>query len=203
MTANVTIRPVGEVSSGHIYIEDIYPLVDAGRFAVKRIIGEPVDVWADIFRDGHVVLAAELLWRSETSDKWSRVPMRLDANDRWTASFVPTAPGRYVYAIEAWTDLFATWRRDFLAKRQAAMDVKLEIEEGRNLLALLKPRDPGARAIDPRRMSRCPTLADDPSPLLSDESGDRRERKHAIRSHAQRELPAGRRPAACTRGRLV
>ena len=24
---------------------------------------------------------------------------------------------RYVYAIEAWTDEFATWRRDFIAKR--------------------------------------------------------------------------------------
>ena len=39
-----------------------------------------------------------------------------DQNDRWTATFVPGTPGRYVYAIEAWTDLFGSWRRDFLLK---------------------------------------------------------------------------------------
>lgn len=168
VTANVTISLVGDVSGRRIYIEDVYPLVDAGRFAVKRIVDEPVDVWADIFRDGHVVLAADLLWRPETSDKWSRVPMRIHENDRWMGSFIPRAVGRYVYAIEAWTDLFATWRHDFLAKRQAGMDVGLEIEEGRRLLAFLKPQDPAqARLI--RGIRRMTTLADDPAPLLSEE----------------------------------
>ena len=84
-----------------IYIEDIYPSVDGGRFPVKRIADERVDVWADIFCDGHSVLAADLLWRSQSSGDWSRVPMRLDGNDRWTASFTPPEPGRYCYAIEA------------------------------------------------------------------------------------------------------
>jgi starch synthase (maltosyl-transferring) len=140
VTANVSISPVGDLSGRRIYIEDIYPLVDAGRFPVKRIVDEPVDVWADIFREGHAVLAAELLWRLEGADKWSRVPMRLGDNDRWNASFTPTTVGRYLYAIEAWTNVFATWRRDFLAKREAGLNVTLEIEEGRKLLAGLKPR---------------------------------------------------------------
>jgi starch synthase (maltosyl-transferring) len=43
-----------------MYIEDVYPLVDPGHFPVKRIIGEPVDVWADILRDGHAVAAGSL-----------------------------------------------------------------------------------------------------------------------------------------------
>ena len=107
------IPAVGGRSGRRIYIEDVYPLVDAGRFPVKRIIGEPVDVWADILRDGNAVLAAELLWRPEASHRWSRAPMRLHDNDRWTAIFTPPSPGRYLYAIEAWTDLFATWRRTF------------------------------------------------------------------------------------------
>ena len=48
------------------------------------------------------------------------------------------------------------------------MDVKLEIEEGRKLLALLKPRDPThARSI--RAVCRMSTLADDPAPLLSED----------------------------------
>jgi hypothetical protein len=32
--------------------------------------------------------------------------MRLHDNDRWTAIFTPPSPGRYLDAIEAWTDLF-------------------------------------------------------------------------------------------------
>ena len=87
MTANVSIPLVGDVSGRRIHIEDVFPLVDAGRFPVKRISGEPVEVWADILRDGHVVLAADLLWRPEQTDQWSRVPMRLHENDRFTASF--------------------------------------------------------------------------------------------------------------------
>ena len=168
VTANVSIRSVGDLSGQRIYIEDVYPAVDAGRFSVKRVVGEEVEVWADIVRDGHAVLAAELLWRREGADKWSRVAMTLHQNDRWTASFTPTEVGRYVYAIEAWTDVFATWRRDFLAKRDAGMDVALEIEEGRKVLTELKLRvNDGARLL--RDVCRKSDLLDDPAPLLSDE----------------------------------
>ena len=165
--ANLSIPSVAGLSSPRIVIEDVYPAVDAGRFPVKRIAGEPVEVWADIIRDGHAVLAAELLWRAEASDRWSRTPMRLHENDRWTATFTPTSVGRYQYAIEAWTDAFGTWRRDLLAKRRAGLDVKLEIAEGRNLLAALKPPEASqARLI--RELCRTPMSAD-PAPLLSDE----------------------------------
>ena len=124
-----------------IFIEDVYPAVDEGRFAVKRIAADPVEVWADIFRDGHAVLAADLLWRAQGSNDWSRTPMRLHGNDRWTATFAPPHPGRYLYTIEAWTDLLGTWRHDLLAKRGAGQDVKLELEEGRSLAARIKPRN--------------------------------------------------------------
>jgi starch synthase (maltosyl-transferring) len=169
----VSIPSVGTLSGRRIYIEDIYPLVDAGRFPVKRIVGEPIDVWADIFRDGHAVLAAELLWRSETIDRWSRVAMRLHDNDRWSASFTPARVGRHIYVIEAWTDVFATWRRDFIAKREAGLNVGLEREEGRRLLATLKPRnDAWARLIDDarRNIDACRTSkAGENADLLSEE----------------------------------
>src|SRR3974390_1193257 len=56
-------------------IEDIYPCVDGGPYPVKRIAGECVEVWADIFREGHDVFAAALLWRPETSKDWRREPI--------------------------------------------------------------------------------------------------------------------------------
>jgi starch synthase (maltosyl-transferring) len=145
VTANVSIPSVGDRFGRRIYIEDVFPSVDGGRFPVKRVAGDAIEVWADIFRDGHSVLAAELLWRPEAADKWSRVAMRLHGNDRWSASFTPTQVGRYLYAIEAWTDVFASWRRDFLTKREAGMEVTLELEEGRRLLAGLRRRN-GAEA---------------------------------------------------------
>jgi starch synthase (maltosyl-transferring) len=134
VTASITLSSFGDLTGRRIVIEDVYPAVDAGRFPVKRVAGEPVDVWADIFRDGHALLAAELLWRPEGASRWSRTRMRLHPNDRWSASFVPKKPGRYVYAIEAWTDHYFTWRHNYLAKRDAGLDVTLELREGRLLL---------------------------------------------------------------------
>jgi starch synthase (maltosyl-transferring) len=168
VTANVSIPLVSDLSGQRIYIEDIFPAVDAGRFPVKRIAGEPVDVWADIFRDGHAVLAANLVWRPESSAKWSRISMRFHQNDRWTGTFTPLTPGRYVYAIEAWTDVFATWRRDFLAKRQAGADVSVEAHEGRLLLKSLKPRSK-AEAFIISEAIREAEASDDPAPLLAEE----------------------------------
>ena len=119
-------------------VEDIYPSVDGGRYPVKRIAGEPIEVWADILREGHDRLAAELLWRKETEAEWRREPMRLHSNDRWHGRFTPPEPGRYLFAIEAWTDQFATWRHGLLLKREAGIDVALEAREGRELLGELQ-----------------------------------------------------------------
>ena len=73
-------------------VEKIYPSIDDGRYPVKRIAGEPVEVWADILREGHDVLAAALLWRKETAREWQRETMRLHGNDRWRGSFTPPSP---------------------------------------------------------------------------------------------------------------
>ncbi|MEA2936944.1 MAG: hypothetical protein QOC56_448 [Alphaproteobacteria bacterium] len=125
-------------------IEDVFPCVDCGRFPVKRIAGEAVDVWADIFRDGHEVIAAALLWRAETESTWRREPMNFHENDRWRGRFVPPSPGRYLYALEAWTGQFATWRRDVLRKREAGQDVALEGREGCELLGQVSRPAAGA-----------------------------------------------------------
>src|SRR5262249_46069199 len=115
----------------------------------------------------HARLAADLLWRLEVSDKWTRVHMQLHADDRWHATFTPPEPSRYVYAIEAWTDAIATWRHDFLAKRDAGLDVRLELEEGRQLLAGLHlTKDAAARLIEHIRQE---TDRSDDSPLLPHE----------------------------------
>ncbi len=139
--------PVADLSGRRYFIDDVYPSVDGGRFPVKRVAGEPIEVWADIFRDGHEVVATALLWRRDGELKWQRAPMRFFENDRWVGSFVPPEPGRFSYAVEAWTDTFATWRRDFALKRDAGQNVTLEAQEGRALLEAVRARKEAKETI--------------------------------------------------------
>ncbi|MBC9881885.1 DUF3416 domain-containing protein [Bradyrhizobium sp. INPA01-394B] len=132
---NKTIQTVESAAAGSAFlIEDVYPSIDGGRFAVKRIAGERVEVWADIYRDGDATISAALIWRGEHEREWRREPMTHHGDDRWSASFVPTEPGQYVYAIEAWTDEFATWRHGVERKQLNGADVTLDAIEGAGLL---------------------------------------------------------------------
>ena len=73
ITVNKTIQTVESAASGSAFlIEDVYPSIDGGRFAVKRIAGERVEVWADVYRDGDDVVSAALIWRGEQErDAWA------------------------------------------------------------------------------------------------------------------------------------
>jgi len=140
-------RSPADPTGPRFLIEDIYPCVDGGRYPVKRIAGESVEVWADIFREGHDVIAAALLWRLEATLDWRREPMQFHTNDRWHGRFTPPSPGAYLFAIEAWTDQFATWRKEFNLRKEAGQDLSLPAREGHELLAELKPRERKARLV--------------------------------------------------------
>ena len=149
-------------------IEEIFPCVDGGRYPVKRIAGESVEVWADIFREGHDVLAATLLWRAENEKDWQREPMVLDSNDRWHGSFTPPSPGPYLFAIESWTDQYATWKKGLLLKRDAGQDVSVELQEGVELIGELMPRERMAKRAVETALKRFKS-DNDSSALLSSE----------------------------------
>ncbi|MBV9558405.1 MAG: DUF3416 domain-containing protein, partial [Pseudolabrys sp.] len=145
MISNVERSPT-DPTGPRFRIEDIYPAVDGGRFAVKRIAGESFAVWADIFRDGHEEMRAALRWRRDGTKRWHAVEMKLHGNDRWSAPITLAEPGSYVFQIEAWTDAFATWRKGALLKKKAGLDISLELREGQELIASLKPKDSAVRA---------------------------------------------------------
>ena len=65
-----------------VVIEAVSPEVDAGRFPIKRTVGEGVIVEADIFAEGHGTLAAVLKHRHESAPDWTEVPMKPLVNDR-------------------------------------------------------------------------------------------------------------------------
>jgi starch synthase (maltosyl-transferring) len=147
---------VGQVPAQHalwrrearIQIEAVYPELDGGRYPVKRIVGDGLEVWADIFRDGHDKLRAVLKYAAG-DEEWREVRFVHFDNDRWVARLRLDGVGRWRYTIEAWTDAFESWRDEFDKKRAAGQEVALELAEGRALLAeALTAADPA----DARRL---------------------------------------------------
>ena len=66
-----------------VVIDNVQPLIDCGRSPIKRIVGEDLVVEADIFKDGHDVVAAVLKWRVVGKRAWRETPMIFVDNDRW------------------------------------------------------------------------------------------------------------------------
>ena len=116
-----------------ILIEDVWPEIDAGRYPIKRVVGDEVTVWADIFRDGHDKIRAVLKYGFE-GEAWRETPFAFFDNDRWAARFRPDRVGRWRYTIEAWSDHFESWRADLLKKEEAGQDIAVELVEGELLV---------------------------------------------------------------------
>jgi starch synthase (maltosyl-transferring) len=122
-----------------IVIQFPTPSVDDGRYPAKRVAGDTVAVEADIFRDGHDILRAVIRYKPPRARNWREAEMhRIDAHlggVRWAGGFEVDQTGRWEYTVEAWTDVFGTWR-DELERKVAAQqhDLAGELSEGVQLL---------------------------------------------------------------------
>jgi starch synthase (maltosyl-transferring) len=111
------------------------PTVDGGRYAPKRCVGDTVKVSADIFRDGHEIMRAVVRYKAPGGRRWLEAPMQaVDAHVngvRWEGEFTVETPGSWQYSIEAWSDVFATWRDEMHRKIDAGQhDLGGELSEG-------------------------------------------------------------------------
>jgi starch synthase (maltosyl-transferring) len=178
-TASRQARPatveIPEALIRRVVIERIRPAIDDGRFPIKRTVGESVQVVADIFADGHDVIAAVLQDRSakasrssdddrsgarglsRANDGWRETPMTLvaEGTDEWTASFTVDDVGWHEYRVLGWVDRFLTWRRDLRIKAAAGQDVSIELLEGSILL-----REAAERANSDWLLERSDILSD-------------------------------------------
>jgi len=116
-----------------VIIEDVTPQVDEGRFPARRTPGEQVIVEADIFADGHDVLAAVTRWRRAGDAAWTETPMAPLGNDRWRAAFSIADVTEHEFTVEGWVDRRATWREGLEKKIAAGQDVSSERLEERTL----------------------------------------------------------------------
>lgn len=136
MTTESTRVPPLKPNSSHaptVVISNLWPAVEGGRYAIKRIVGEPLQIWVDIFKDGHDQLDAAVKWRRQGVDAWEEQRMTSLENDRWTATFAAAEMGTWEYTVEAWKDDYKTWLHDFERKvvaRTEGETLATEILEG-------------------------------------------------------------------------
>lgn len=138
-----------------VVIEAVEPSVDGGRFPIKRIVGDRLEISADVFADGHDVVLAALRSRYAPDGAWLETPMQPLGNDRWRAELTLDRVGRCEYTIVGWVDAFESWRRDLAKRREAGQDLRSELQIGAALVADAARRAPAAAAA---RLSHWQTL---------------------------------------------
>jgi starch synthase (maltosyl-transferring) len=144
------------------------PVLDGGRYAPKRTLGESVDVRATIFADGHDVLRAVVKHKAPGGRRWNEEPLtHIDGHvdgDTFAGAFASTALGRHQWTIEAWIDGFASWREELRRKVEGGQhDLAGELSEGVVLLEAARGR---AKAASDRKLIKhaITTLTDAEAP---------------------------------------
>ncbi|MEV7972364.1 alpha-1,4-glucan--maltose-1-phosphate maltosyltransferase [Cellulomonas sp. NPDC089187] len=144
---------LGHPPIGRIPVVDVSPVVDAGRWPAKAVVGEAVPIRATVFREGHdAVAATAVLVDPEGRDHAHALMVDIAPGlDRYEARLVPDRPGRWGFRVEGWSDPYGTWSHDAPLKVHAGVDVELMLAEGALLLD---------RAAEPLSGAEARTLTD-------------------------------------------
>ena len=158
-----------------IAIEDVQPEIDGGHWPIKRVVGDEIQVSADIFKEGHDLLQARVVFRALDEPDWREEPMQPTDNDRWVGAFRVDRNTRHVYSVLAFTDVYGSWRADLQKRLAAAQDVTSELLEGLRLLdqaasRCTDPDDRGRLEAYARRW-RASTYRDQAELAISQELG--------------------------------
>ncbi len=115
------------------------PSVHGSRHPVKRTLGEPLRVEADLLVDGHDQLAALVHVRHADDPQPTEVAMRRagpERPDTWVADLELDRLGSWELRVEAWVDHFASWRHGLARKVDAGQDVTVDLQIGARLAGL-------------------------------------------------------------------
>jgi len=126
-----------------IIIENVTPQLDGGAFYIKRILGQSIEVRANVFADGHDVVACSVKYKHQSEKKWQEIRMAETSNDEWVAQFQVEKQGFYSYFVEGWVDYALNWQHGTKRKIQDNQYVKSELLEGAEYCqAILKEANP-------------------------------------------------------------
>ena len=127
--------PAARAAFPPIVVECVSPAVDGGRYPAKRLIGDELRVGADIFKDGHDQLAAQVLYCGPGGSSWRHAPMSYVVDDdRWYGTVRLDQIGLWRFTIEAWVDRFGTWRDELVRRVEAGQDVASELLEAAEMV---------------------------------------------------------------------
>ena len=122
---------------GRIPVFEVAPCIEHGAFPAKSVVGEPFDVTATVFREGHdAVSATVVLTRPDGGKEGEQgeqhVPMTLVSAglDHWSATISAGRTGLWSYRVEGWADPYGTWVHDATIKVAADVDTELMLVEG-------------------------------------------------------------------------
>lgn len=112
---------------GPVVIENALPLVGGGRFFAKAVVGDELQVSADVFAHGHDLVRAIVRTRRVGARRWDELPMQATGNDHFIGTVVPLAEGPFEIEIVGAIDELASWARD--ARRRLEADRPDPFEE--------------------------------------------------------------------------
>ena len=128
--------PLPKSPQPRIQIQAVEPVLDCGRYAVKRTVGDRVEVYATVFKDGHDTLGGAVRVRGPGESRWREEPLAA-ARQRPVGRRVHGRPARAAGSsrVAAWTDRVATWQDELRRKSEAGQeDLAGELSEGAVLL---------------------------------------------------------------------
>ena len=109
--------PANAQLRARVRISDVTPQVECGRYAVKRVVGDAVEVRATVVADGHAQVRCRSCGTARVgSPRWNRVPM-LESHDE-PDRFAGCVPGRSDRAVGVHRRRVGRRRRD-VARRAA------------------------------------------------------------------------------------
>jgi starch synthase (maltosyl-transferring) len=129
-TPILTVPQPPDFGRARIAIEAITPQVDQGQFPVRCVVGDVLEISADLVTDGHEKLAGEVLLRAADEPFFVASPLENLGNDRWAARVTLPRLGRYFYSVCAWRDNFGTFVDELRKKDAAGQTIALELREG-------------------------------------------------------------------------
>ncbi len=145
--------PMPQDGRNRVVIDALSPVVDCGRFPVKRVIGDVVTVDADVLADGHDVVACVLCVRKPNGRTWSRARMAAVGNDRYRGTFVVSELGLYHYTVRAHIDRFGSLCQELSRRPLDDPDLALVFQQAAAMIAAAAA-NAGAREGRPLHAAR-------------------------------------------------
>ena len=120
---------------GRIPVLDVQPCIDHGDRPAKSVVGEPFDVTATVFREGHDAVAATVVL-TDPDGAETHVPMVCvnPGLSHWVAEVSADRTGWWSYRVEGWSDPWGTWLHDATVKIDVGVDEELMLAEGVTVL---------------------------------------------------------------------